>query len=386
MPRNIFELQNGAITSGGSIVKCLKHNDDGTESEVALTGNEFRTMIKDAQVIGMDQAMLKHGIDNVEYIHEPEDGIWDGTLPYLTPIEPWANYVYNNVRKQPYSNVKTMYVGDLTVEDARARGYLKGEQKVGNVIALLKRSTSPTTIYHYQEMDRDDLIDIDSMDVVAFLKGEMDAKLVEELSRAVLISDGRSSVSDDKIPEDRIRPIYKDVSPYTVAVENVYPVDAKRDEKTVIFMDSIVEAMAEYKGSGIPALFCGQRILSNMKLLKDGIGHPLFRSEDDICQYLGVSDIVPVPYMNDVEDDGEFLDAIVVNLQDYTLGSRKLGQKTFFEGFKMEFNKNQYLIETRCSGALARPKSALVVTHTIGTEEDIVEEGGDDEGGEGGET
>lgn len=274
----------------------------------------------------------------------------------------WVDKVLNGVHHTPFSRIKSQYA-NITEDDARARGYMKGNLKKEEVFTLLKRVTEPQTIYKKQKLDKDDISDITDFDVVAWIKGEMRMMLNEEIARAVLIGDGRSNDSDDKIKEDRIRPIVKDVDLFNIKVHVDVAANATDAVKAKTFIDEVIKARKKYKGSGNPKMFTTADMLTNMLLLEDGIGHKLYKSVNELATALRVSEIVEVEVMEgQTADSNRELAAIIVNLQDYNVGADKGGAVSLFDDFDIDYNQFKYLIETRCSGALIKPFSAMTVT------------------------
>lgn len=279
----------------------------------------------------------------------------------------WVSIFLNGAHHLPFSRIKSQFA-DLTGEQARARGYLKGNTKKEQVFSLLKRTTDPQTIYKKQKMDRDDTIDIVDFDVIAWIKGEMRGQLDEEIARAGLIGDGRLASDDDKISEDHIRPIATDVPLFTIRA-TVAP-GANEQEMAKNFIVSAIKARKNYKGSGNPILFTTEDVLTAMLLIEDGIGHFLYASEQELCTRLRVSRIVTVEVMEGFHVDttdfdqttGVELLGIIVNPVDYSYGADKGGAVALFDDFDIDVNQMKYLIETRCSGALTKPFSAIRLT------------------------
>ena len=271
----------------------------------------------------------------------------------------WVNVVLNGAHHTPFSRIKSMFA-NLTEDEARARGYMKGNLKKEQVFTLLKRTTDPQTIYKKQKLDRDDVTDITDFDVVAWIKGEMRGQLDEEIARAALIGDGRLGSSDDKISEDHIRPIATDVDLFTIKAT----VDAGKNdqEKAKNFITAELKARIQYKGSGNPILFTTEEMLTNMLLIEDGIGHFLYKSEAELATTLRVSRIVTVEVMEGYQINSKDVLGIVVNPADYTFGADKGGAVALFDDFDIDVNQMKYLIETRCSGALTKPFSAITLT------------------------
>lgn len=279
----------------------------------------------------------------------------------------WVSVFLNGAHHLPFSRIKSQFA-DLTGEQARARGYLKGNTKKEQVFSLLKRTTDPQTIYKKQKMDRDDTIDIVDFDVIAWIKGEMRGQLDEEIARAGLIGDGRLASDDDKISEDHIRPIATDVPLFTIRA-TVAP-GANEQEMAKNFIVSAIKARKNYKGSGNPILFTTEDVLTAMLLIEDGIGHFLYASEQELCTRLRVSRIVTVEVMEGFHVDttdfdqttGVELLGVIVNPVDYSYGADKGGAVALFDDFDIDVNQMKYLIETRCSGALTKPFSAIRLT------------------------
>ena len=273
----------------------------------------------------------------------------------------WVDKVLNGVHHTPFSRIKSQYA-NITEDDARARGYMKGNLKKEEVFTLLKRVTEPQTIYKKQKLDKDDITDITDFDVVAWIKGEMRMMLDEEIARAILIGDGRANDSDDKIKEDRIRPIVSDVDLFNIKVQVNTASGATSAVVAKTFIDEVIRARKNYKGSGNPKMFTTADMLTEMLLLEDGIGHKLYKSVSELATALRVSEIVEVEVMEGKKVGGRDLAAIIVNLQDYNLGADKGGAVSLFDDFDIDYNQYKYLIETRCSGALIKPFSAMTVT------------------------
>lgn len=273
----------------------------------------------------------------------------------------WVEKVMNSTHHTPFSRVKSVYA-NITEDDARAKGYIKGKMKKEEVFSLLKRTTDPQTIYKKQKLDRDDIMDITDFDVAAWIKGEMRMMLEEEIARAILIGDGRLSSDDDKISEDHVRSILNDKPLFSVPVE-VEQVTGDAGKSTKNFMDSCIRARKEYKGSGNPTLFTTEDQLTEMLLLEDTIGHKLYKSAEEVATALRAKEIVTVEPMEGAKNaDGNAVLGIMVNLTDYNIGADKGGETNLFDDFDIDFNQYKYLLETRCSGALTKPFSALVFT------------------------
>ncbi len=346
MKRNVFDNDNEQ--------GVLKHGMD-----------EINAAIADGKSCGsMKDAFIAHGIEDVEWLF-PEDHLLDNPPRIIDNDQTWVGKVMGGVHHIPFSRIKSMSA-DLTEEDARAKGYIKGNFKKEQVFGLLKRSTSPTTVYKKQKMDRDDIADITGFDVIAWLKQEMRTKLNEELARAYLIGDGRNAASDDKINEQNIRPIYSDDDFYTIKVEASVASGADTETKIKAAMNASLKTRKDYKGSGNPTLFTTEDNLTDMLLLEDKIGHRLYKNEAEVAQALRVKEIVTVPQMAGMKGaKGGELFGIVVNLADYTVGADKGGAVNMFDDFDIDYNQQKYLIETRCSGALTVPFSAMAIEYKV---------------------
>ena len=340
----------------------LKHSMDEINN-IVKTAKSHGSM-KQAFEDAMDADELAHSIDNVEWLF-PDDHVLDTPPHVIDNDQTWVGKVMNGVHHIPFSRIKSMSA-DLTEEDARAKGYIKGNFKKEQVFGLLKRSTSPTTVYKKQKMDRDDIADITSFDVVAWLKKEMRTKLNEELARAYLIGDGRNTASDDKINEGNIRPIVNDDDFYTIKVQAAVASGADTVTKIKAAMNASLKARKDYKGSGNPTLFTTEDNLTDMLLLEDKIGHRLYKNEAEVAQAMRVKEIVTVPQMAGMKGSkGGELFGIVVNLADYTVGADKGGAVNMFDDFDIDYNQQKYLIETRCSGALTVPFSAMAIEYNV---------------------
>lgn len=337
----------------------LKHSIDDINNVIktAKTHGTMRQAFEDA---GMQGEELAHSIDNVEWLF-PDDKNLDTPPRIIDRDQSWVSKVMGGVHHIPFSRFKSMFA-DLTEEDARAKGYIKGNFKKEQVFGLLRRSTSPTTVYKKQKMDRDDVIDITSFDVVAWLKTEMRAKLNEEIARAILIGDGRLAASEDKIDEQCIRPIFNDNDLFTIKVQVKTDGLTTTEDKIKAAIKQILRARKDYKGAGSPTFYTTEDMLTEMLLLEDGIGHPLYADEAALARKLRVSAIVTVPQMEGMKGakGGDFI-GLIVNLADYTVGADKGGAVAMFDDFDIDFNAQKYLIETRCSGALTTPFSAMAI-------------------------
>ena len=346
--------------------KEMKQNafdKDLEKDEDVLTHAEFTEALNDAKRTGsLKDAFLAHGIENIDALF-PEVQNLNKAPELISRDMEWVATVMAGISKSPFSRVKST-AANITADEARAKGYVKGAQKVEEVIASLKRTTTPQTVYKFQKLDRDDVIDITDFDVIVFMKAEMRVMLNEELARAFLIGDGRSGASPDKINPLNIRPIYGDDPVYTV-VRTLTPASGdSAAKKAKAFIQDIIRSRKFYKGSGNPSLFTTEDQLVEMLLLEDTNGRVIYDTIDKLKTALRVKSIVTVPAMegtNRVVADDQFdLLGILVNLADYNVGADKGGQVTMFEDFDLNFNKHEYLIETRCSGALKKPYSAIV--------------------------
>lgn len=310
---------------------------------------------------GDDEPEVTYGIRNMDVLFPDDKAV--GDIPNLiTRDMQWVGTVMTGVHHSPFSRIK-MINADITADEARALGYFKGNLKKEEVFTLLKRRIDPQTIYKKQKFDRDDLLDISDFNVVAFVKTEMRTMLDEEIARAILVGDGRSTASEDKISEDHIIPIYNDSSLYSIQVPVNVEHGAPPSDKAKAFIDECVRARKDYKGSGNPVCYITEDLLTECLLLEDGIGHKLYKSEAEVATAIRASRIITVPVMENITDDTKGdLAAIIVNLRDYTVGADKGGEINMFDDFDIDYNQQKYLMETRISGCLTKPKSALVVS------------------------
>ena len=342
--------------------KEMKHNvfeNDKENQENVLQHSDIEAIFADAKRYGsLKDSVLQHGITNIDYLF-PEDKNVTATPEFIKRDMGWVEKVMKSVHHTPFSRIRSTFA-NITEEDARAKGYIKGKLKKDEVFSLLKRSTTPTTVYKKQKLDRDDVVDITDFDVVAWLKSEMRMMLDEELARAFLIGDGRISSSDDKINEQNIRPIYNDDDLYTVKAVIEVAQSATAEEKTKAFIKSVIKNRKEYKGTGSPTLYTTEDVVSDCLLLEDANGRFIYDNIDKLKNVLRVADIVTVPVMEGAKgkNQGDLL-AILVNLADYNVGADKGGAVNMFDDFDIDYNAQKYLIETRCSGALVKPYSAI---------------------------
>ena len=354
------ENKNSKDIEGGK--KEMKHNvfeNDKENQENVLQHSDVEAIFADAKRYGsLKDSVLQHGITNIDYLF-PEDKNVTATPEFIKRDMGWVEKVMRSVHHTPFSRIRSTFA-NITEEDARAKGYIKGKLKKDEVFSLLKRSTTPTTVYKKQKLDRDDAVDITDFDVVAWLKSEMRMMLDEELARAFLIGDGRISSSDDKINEQNIRPIYNDEDLYTVKAVIEVAQNATAEEKTKAFIKSVIKNRKEYKGTGSPTLYTTEDVVSDCLLLEDANGRFIYDSIDKLKNVLRVADIVTVPVMEGAKgkNQGDLL-AILVNLADYNVGADKGGAVNMFDDFDIDYNAQKYLIETRCSGALVKPYSAI---------------------------
>lgn len=353
--QNVFDKDTNATV--------LKHSIEEINN-VVKTAKSHGTMKAAFEDAGMDSDELAHSIDNIDWLF-PEDHLLDTTPRIIDKPDDWVSVVMGAVHHIPFSRFKSMFA-DLTEEDARAKGYIKGNFKKEEVFGLLRRSTSPTTVYKKQKLDRDDVIDITSFDVVAWLKQEMRLKLNRELALAYLLGDGRLAASEDKIDENCIRPVFNDSDLFTIKVQCKTTGLTTVEDKYKALIKQILRSRKEYRGSGTPTLFTTEDALTEMLLLEDGIGHPLYADEAALARKLRVKNIVTIPEMEGrTGAKGGDLVCLIVNLADYTVGADKGGAVSMFDDFDIDFNAQKYLIETRCSGALTTPFSAMAVEWAV---------------------
>ena len=347
----------------------MKHNvfDNDERTADVLSHSEMQEIFADAKKCGsMREAVLSHGIENLELLFPDAKNITD-TPQFINEPDEWVAKVMNGVRKTPFSRIKTLFA-DITEPEARARGYIKGHRKIEEVFGLLKRVTTPTTVYKKQKLDRDDVVDITDFDVVNWLKVEMRGKLNEELARAFLVGDGRNGASEEKINEDNIRPIWTDDDLFTIKKAISVASNATADARAKAFIRAAIKARKNYRGTGTPTLYASEDIITDCLLMEDGIGHVVYDSEAKLATALRVKEIVSVPPMEGLyrEDDGKTFSllGIIVNLADYNVGADKGGAVNMFDDFDIDYNQMKYLIETRCSGALIKPFSAIALELT----------------------
>lgn len=364
------EDNNDDNSKGGT--NTMKHNvfdkDDRQKENVLVhsdgsevSSEEISTIFGDIKRYGsLKDSVLAHGIDNVDYLF-PDAQTLANAPEFIQRDTGWVKKVMSGVHHTPFSRIKSIFA-DITEDDARAKGYFKGKLKKEEVFGLLKRTTTPTTVYKKQKMDRDDVVDITDFDVVAWLKSEMRMMLDEELARAYLIGDGRLASSDDKINEQNIRPILKDEELYTIQATVSVQSSATEDDKAREFIRTAIKARKNYKGSGQPTLYTTEDILTDCLLLTDTTGRDLYADVAQLAKKLRVKEIVTVPVMEGVNGkNGGALMGIIVNLADYNVGADRGGAVNMFDDFDIDYNQQKYLIETRCSGALIKPYSAIAL-------------------------
>lgn len=351
-------------TEGGK--STMKHNvfDNEYNNEEVLTHSEMVEIFDDAKRNGsLADTVLQHGIEHIDYLF-PDAKSMDATPGFVKRDDTWVTDVMGSVHKSPFSRIKSVFA-DITEADARAKGYIKGNKKADEVFSLLKRTTTPTTIYKKQKLDRDDVVDITDFDVVAWLKSEMRMMLDEEIARAILVGDGRNSSSNDKINEQNVRPIWTDDDVYTIKAAVNVSDSTTDDEKAKAFIKACIKSRKEYKGSGNPVMYISEDMLTNCLLLEDGMGRVIYDSVEKLATALRVRKIVAVPVMENltrvVGANTHTLAGIYVNLADYNVGADKGGAVNMFDDFDIDYNQQKYLIETRCSGALIKPYAAVAI-------------------------
>lgn len=368
----------------------MKHNifSDGAPGAQVLSHSDMEKIFSDAKRLGslreavsqnLEDGVLVHSIDttgmttasgsqtygfNDPSMLFPEYKAMSTTPEWISRNMDWVNKVMAGVHKTPFSRIKSVYA-NITEDEARAKGYIKGKQKKEEVFTTLKRTTDPQTVYKKQKLDRDDIIDITDFDVVSWIKSEMRVMLNEELARAFLIGDGRQSDSDDKIKETNIRPIAKDVPLFNVTVLVEVDANATPEEISKATMNAAIRARKQYKGSGNPTFWTTEDTLTEMLLLEDGIGHKLYKTEAEVATALRVKEAVTVEPMEnqEIEYNGQRypLIGVIVNMADYNVGANKGGEVSMFDDFDIDYNQQKYLIETRVSGALIKPYSAITL-------------------------
>lgn len=376
----VYAMLGAALAENGEDDDEAEHSDEGGNEmkrnvfdnsndtpENTITHDEELSILSDGKRFGsLKESVLQHGISDIDMLF-PDPTLVRNTPDLITRPMEWVDKVWNAAKKSPFSRIKSM-AANLTADEARAKGYIKGKKKLEEQFGLLKRITTPQTVYKKQSLDRDDIIDITGFDVVAWLKAEMRMMLKEELSRAVLVGDGRSSSSDDKINPLNIRPIWTDADLYTIHYEVTKPANGDKTDEANAIIDAAHYARIDYKGSGSPTFYTDSKTLTTMLLARDKIGHRLYNTTAELASALRVREIVEVPVMENQtrtdEDGNKFsLIGLIVNMSDYTIGADRGGAVSFFDDFDIDYNKEKYLIETRCSGALTLPYSAIALEY-----------------------
>lgn len=361
-----FEKAISDMSRYGSLKKSFLAHGANIDN---LVGDEFLAHLDNGT------PGTNYGIGNIDYLFPDFQTVGDNTPKFVKRNTEWVARVMNAVSHTPFTRVKSVFA-NITEDEARARGYIKGKKKKEEVFPLLKRTTTPQTVYKKQRLDRDDILDVTTMDVVSWLRQEMRMMLEEEIARAIIIGDGRESGSDDKINEDHIRSILNDDPFYSIKVTKGYKTEPDNDTFAADFEERVVYGFEDYEGSGNPLMFTTQRNLNRLLMQKDKVGRRIYKSKTELCAALGVSDIVPVQVMKDLKRTpgtketsltGKTLivDAVIVNPIDYNVGTDKGGAVSMFDDFDIDYNQEKYLIETRISGALTVPYSAMVVEHYV---------------------
>ena len=356
------EMKHNVFEQDDNVMDVLSHDDMQEVLNNAKRCGSFKAALDD---YAENTLQLEHGINDIQMLFPEAKNVTDGAPAFVKRDDAWVTTVFNGVHKSPFSRVKTVFA-NITEDDARAKGYIKGKQKKEEVFGLLKRTTTPQTVYKLQKFDRDDVIDITDFDVVAWVKGEMRVMLNEEIARAVLVGDGRASGAEDKINEQNIRPIWKDDDFYTIHKSVTIAPAATNYDKAEAIIEAALRARKDYKGSGTPDAFFDPDTITTMLLAKDTTGRRIYSSISDLASALRVKNIYEVPVFEglvrtDTESKQHTLLGIIVNLTDYNIGADKGGSVNLFDDFDIDYNKFTYLIETRCSGALVRPYSAIVI-------------------------
>lgn len=346
----------------------MKHNvfdkETNTQDQEILTHSEFQEIIGEARRRGsLKDAFLEHGITDIDTLF-PDAQTIDKTPGFIQRDNGWVAGVMAAVHKTPFSRVKSIFA-DITEDEARAKGYIKGKQKKDEVFKMLKRVTTPVTVYKKQSLDRDDMLDITDFEMIPWLKQEMHMMLDEELARAYLFGDGRSTSAEDKINEQNIRPVWTDDDVYTVKSEIAITKATTAEEKAQAFIKACIKSRKAYKGSGNPTMYMSEDMLTDCLLLEDKTGRVIYDTVEKLATRLRVNKIVPVPVMEGLSRikgaNTHFLAGLYVNLTDYNVGTDRGGDVTMFDDFDIDFNKQKYLIETRCSGAMCKPYGAVAI-------------------------
>lgn len=361
-------LQDAGVSPEGED-ENMKHNVFDSEVETnVLSHADIEDIFSDAKRYGsLKDAVLAHtdnyGIENIDYLFPDAKNVTP-TPEWIKRETDWVSKVMNGTHHTPFSRIKSLFA-DITEDEARALGYIKGNRKKEEFFTLIRRTTDPQTIYKKQKLDRDDVIDITDFDVVAWLKAEMRIMLDEEIARAILVGDGRSPMSEDHISEEHIRPIWKDDDLFTIKQKVVVTAGSTSEQKAKAFIKAAVKARKNYRGSGTPTLYTTEDVLTDCLLIEDGIGRIIYDSESKLATALRVKEIVTVPVMENLTrvsgSDTLALMGLIVNLNDYNVGADKGGSVNMFDDFDIDYNQQKYLIETRCSGALIKPFSAIAL-------------------------
>lgn len=350
----------------GSLSESLKHHmedEDGVLAH-AVTPANYPT--------NEDGSTQTYGVANVDWLFPDVKNFTSGEPDFIMRDQSWAEKLLSAAHHTPFSRVKMMFA-DITADEARAKGYIKGNQKVEEVFTLLKRSITPQTVYKKQKMDRDDIVDITDFDVVSWMKKEMRGMLNEEIARAILVGDGRSTAYEDKISEDHIKPVYNDADLYAIKIRLPYIANESDDARAKRIIRAAIKARTQYKGSGNPTMYTTAEHKTNMLLLEDGNGYSLYKTENELATKCRVKEIEEVAIMEGINrtiTEGTGADAttttydlaaIIFNPTDYNIGTDRGGEINNFEQFDIDVNQQKYLMETRVSGALVKPKSAIVI-------------------------
>ena len=375
----VYAMIGQALEDAGVDTDDVEHSDEGetdfmklnvfdketkTQDQEILTHSEFQEIIGEARRRGsLKDAFLEHGITDVDTLF-PDAQTIDKTPGFIQRDNGWVAGVMAAVHKTPFSRVKSIFA-DITEDEARAKGYIKGKQKKDEVFKMLKRVTTPVTVYKKQSLDRDDMLDITDFDMIPWLKQEMRMMLDEELARAYLFGDGRSTSAEDKINEQNIRPVWTDDDVYTVKSEIAITKATTAEEKAQAFIKACIKSRKAYKGSGNPTMYMSEDMLTDCLLLEDKTGRVIYDTVEKLATRIRVNKIVPVPVMEGLSRikgaNTHFLAGLYVNLTDYNVGTDRGGDVTMFDDFDIDFNKQKYLIETRCSGAMCKPYGAVAI-------------------------
>lgn len=349
----------------GSLKEAIKHHmedEDGVIAHAIIPSPNYPT--------NADGSTQTYGIANIDWLFPEPKALNNGAPEFIKRDMDWVSHLMGSVHHTPFARVKMMFA-DITEDEARARGYMKGKQKIEEVFTLLKRSFGPQTIYKKQKLDRDDIVDITDFDVVGWIREEMRFMLQEEIARAILVGDGRNPASDDKIQETHICPIWKDDELFTIHVRLPLVQNETESARAKRIIKACIKARKQYKGTGNPKMFTTADEHTEMLLLEDGNGYSLYKTDSELATKCRVSEIVEVPVMEGLTEtvtDTQAgtsttyqIAAIIVNPVDYNVGTDRGGEVNTFEDFDIDYNQHKYLIETRLSGAMVRPKAAIVI-------------------------